>query len=67
MLMAACNIGQGQIKSYSTNPEEVGMDTTGHTQRFQFSFKAANPKAKKLMKEDFFWDPTGSQVMKIMG
>ena len=55
MLMAACNIGDGQTKS--ANPGEVGMDSAGLRQRFQFSHKTANPKAKKLMKEDFFWSP----------
>jgi uncharacterized protein YfeS len=58
ILIIACSTVNGQIKSESANPGEIGMDTTGLNERFQFTFKAANPKAKKLMKEDFFWDPT---------
>ena len=57
ILIAAFNTGSGQIKSDSANPGEASMDTIGHTQRIQFSYKAANPKAKKLMKEEFFWSP----------
>jgi uncharacterized protein YfeS len=56
-MIAGFYSGYSQIKSETFNRKE-GTDTMGTSRIPVFSYETANPKAKKLMKEDFFWDPT---------
>ena len=56
--MVTNNNGYSQVKRDSVNhvnPVSYGMGGSDST--FRYSFDAANPKAQKLMKEDFFWSP----------
>jgi uncharacterized protein YfeS len=55
---SSINSGKSQIKADSDSWQEIKPnDHLKSTERFEFSFRSANPKAQKLMKEEFFWNP----------
>jgi len=57
VLVVVFNVGYSQIILDSTDPGEDHINRLATIDTFRFSYINANPKAKKLMKEDFFWDP----------
>ena len=58
ILLAFFYSGYSQSKSETFNRNGVDTQRIGSSKKPVFSYETANPKAKKLMKEDFFWDPT---------
>ena len=54
----SCNKGYSQVKQDTVVHENINSsEFAGSGSNFKYSFKTANPKAQKLMKEDFFWSP----------
>jgi hypothetical protein len=48
--------GYGQVNADSVNRLEAGTEKNFQDDgRFAFALETANPKAKKLMKDKFFW------------
>jgi len=56
--MSTFNTGYSQVKQDTVSHENLNASELGGSgSDFRYSFKAANPAAQKLMKEDFFWSP----------